>query len=367
MAEQGQAQKQGRFRRFWVTWRGWLVLALILLAIVALLAGLSLTGIIETGFGEYTPATPNAQRGKTLWDWMELLLVPLALALGAAFFTWVTNTREREIEDQRIKERQALEQRRTEEQQKIEDRRIEEQQRIEDRRVEEQRKAELDRSREAALQAYLDRMTDLIKDGLRESEPGTEERSIARARTLTVLRQLDGERKGLLLQFLHEARLIGTLGAHEGREREEAVVDLGGADLSEADLSGADLSEADLSGADLSGARLIGANLRGADLTWADLGYAFLMEANLGKTLLIEANLGRALLVWADLKEANLEEASLSGTNLHGARVTMAKLSGADLTNAKVTTEQLAQAKSLEGATLPDGTKHTPQDLSQPK
>ena len=25
---------------------------------------------------------------KTLWDWMELLFVPLVLAVGAAFFTW---------------------------------------------------------------------------------------------------------------------------------------------------------------------------------------------------------------------------------------------------------------------------------------
>jgi uncharacterized protein YjbI with pentapeptide repeats len=48
----------------------------------------------------------------------------------------------------------------------------------------------------------------------------------------------------------------------------------------------------------------------------------------------------------ADLRKTELEDANLSG----------ADLSGADLSGAKgVTEEQLAQAKSLKGATMPDG------------
>jgi uncharacterized protein YjbI with pentapeptide repeats len=38
--------------------------------------------------------------------------------------------------------------------------------------------------------------------------------------------------------------------------------------------------------------------------------------------------------------------------------LTGANLSGADLTGATVAPEQLAQAKSLRGATMPDGTVH---------
>jgi uncharacterized protein YjbI with pentapeptide repeats len=39
---------------------------------------------------------------------------------------------------------------------------------------------------------------------------------------------------------------------------------------------------------------------------------------------------------------------------LQGANLTDAVLRGANLSNAKVTSEQLAEAKSLEGATMPD-------------
>ena len=70
-------------------------------------------------------------------------------------------------------------------------------------------------------------------------------------------------------------------------------------------------------------------------------------------------------LVGADLLEANLREAylrgaKLSGTDLSGADLTKANLSSANLKNIKgVTIEELEkQAKSVEGATLPDGSKH---------
>ena len=101
------------------------------------------------------------------------------------FFTWVTNKREREAEEESIKEREAVEDRRTMAKRKIED-----------RCAREQRATELDRAREAALQAHLDRITDLIGRGLPESELDAAKRSIARARTLTVLRQQPSHRRG---------------------------------------------------------------------------------------------------------------------------------------------------------------------------
>jgi uncharacterized protein YjbI with pentapeptide repeats len=51
------------------------------------------------------------------------------------------------------------------------------------------------------------------------------------------------------------------------------------------------------------------------------------------------------------LREADLQQADLGGALLY-----WADLREADLTGASVNQEQLAQAKSLEGATLPDGT-----------
>ena len=83
--------------------------------------------------------------------------------------------------------------------------------------------------------------------------------------------------------------------------------------------------------ADLSGVNLSGADLRGAELD----------GATLQEVILFDANLRGADLRGADLSGADLSGADLRGTNLKGSTVT---------------DEQLAQAKSLKGATLPDGT-----------
>jgi hypothetical protein len=64
----------------------------------------------------------------------------------------------------------------------------------------------------------------------------TRKRSVAWARTMTALWQLEGERKGLLLRFLHESVLI----------KGEATVDLSATDLIAADPRRADLHGAKL-------------------------------------------------------------------------------------------------------------------------
>jgi len=76
-------------------------------------------------------------------------------------------------------------------------------------------------------------------------------------------------------------------------------------------------------------------------LAGADLSYLDLRGANLRG-----ANLHEAILIRADLREVNLREATLLGADLSGAR----------LAGANVTLDQLSSARSLEGATLPDGT-----------
>lgn len=101
------------------------------------------------------------------------------------------------------------------------------------------------------------------------------------------------------------------------------------------DLSGADLSEAILSGADLSETILIGANLSGANLSIADLSSANLSSADLSRANLWGANLRRAYLSEANLWGANLKDAT------------------------DITIEELEKkAKSLKGATMPDGSIH---------
>ena len=118
---------------------------------------------------------------------------------------------------------------------------------------------------------------------------------------------------------------------------------LGKRSFSAIELEGADLTHSNLAEAKLAGANLTKANLTGADLRGAYLGSANLSGADLSGVDLSEAYLGSAGLQGADLQGANLHEASLFS---------------ADLTDAKVTAEQLSQAKSLEGATMPDGQVH---------
>ena len=296
--------------------------------LMVIVAGLVLRLILEgykhnwTGFGAFTDPKGDFHREKTLWDWMELLVVPAVLAVGALLF----NRAERKAEL-----------------------------RIEDQRAQTEREISSDRLREASLQAYLDKMTELLLDkGLRESKPSDEIRTVARVRTLTVLRALDGKRKGLLLRFLHDSDMI--MASNETISLSES--DLSEADLSKADLHNSDLSRANLFEADLSSADLTGANLESATLIVAKLVEAKLEKANLVKANLFRANLARAHLEDACLREVLLIAGDLTEATLTGADLSEANLTRAQLTRAQVTGQQLAQAKSLKGAIMPNGTVH---------
>ncbi len=102
--------------------------------------------------------------GKYLWDWLELLIIPFVLALGAL---WLERS------------------------ERISDRKIAAERREDDKKIAE------DQQREAALQAYIDKMTELLLDKehpLRKSKPNDEVRVVARTRTLATLRKLDPDR-----------------------------------------------------------------------------------------------------------------------------------------------------------------------------
>ncbi len=67
-----------------------------------------------------------------------------------------------------------------------------------------------DRQQEAALQVYIDRMSELLlKEKLRTTDI-QEVRDLARTRTLSILRVLDKRRSNLVFQFLREANLVDT-------------------------------------------------------------------------------------------------------------------------------------------------------------
>ncbi len=151
---------------------------------------------------------------KTLWNWLQLLIIPILLAVGAAWFNFTQEQTSR-LSAQRQHDTDT--------------------------------QIALDRQRQEALITYQRDISDLLlTHHLLSSEEGNNARSVARARTLSTLRTLDSDRKGLLIQFLCEANLITT---------KNPVIS-----LKEADLSRANFSEIDLSGANFSGAHLDEAN-----------------------------------------------------------------------------------------------------------
>ena len=297
---------------------------------------------------KWTGLTESEQRG--FWDWLDLLIIPAVLALGGYLFTRAANRRAQDLAKQ----------------QRDVDREIADQRMKQDRKIAQER-AEIDRQiadqhrQDNILQLYLDQIGQLLLDKdrpLRQSKflvsgdtEGSETNTLARARTLTVLPRLDGDRKARVVQFLMEAGLL---------RKEELVVSLYGADLSGASLSEvpnlykADLSNAILCGADLSGDFLIEADLSNADLSEANLGEAMLLRADLSRANLSEACLIGAHLVEADLRKADLSRAVLSRAKLHRSDLREADLSGAK----GWTKEQLAEAKFLNGATMPNGQKY---------
>lgn len=278
-----------------------------LLAVVILLIILSILGYIFnwdwTGLNGYknistaTTSPPKItttvtyQPRKTLWDWLQLLIIPAVLAVAGYAINLTISRAEQAATKQRDTTERAIAQ---------------------------------DNLREALLQAYIDNMSDLLLiHNLRESKPEDEARNVATARTFTVLRRLDAVRKGSVLWFLYESGLI------------DVAFDKGIIDLSEADLREAYLREASLSG--------------------VDLHYACLSKADLSGAFLSEANLVGVNLEGADLREADLCEANLCAAILNDVYLDRANLKDAT----GITNEELEkQAKSLKGATMPDGSTH---------
>jgi hypothetical protein len=241
---------------------------------------------------------------KSLWNWLQLLIVPAVIAAGAAWFN--QQQREREL--------------------KTSDR----------------------RAQDEGLQAYLDKMSQLLVDKdrpLYSAQVGNSLSTVARAWTLAVLPRLDSDRKGIVVRFLYWAHLI--TGTHKGKDvpSKRGIVSLFEADLCNVSLSSARLRSVDLRAVDLRYADLHRADLPGAILYGADLSGAKLRGANLDG-----ANLRGAILVDADLRDADLRNAEVQG----------AKLRNADLNGAvHISNQELyQQAGVLEGATMPNGQKY---------
>lgn len=310
-----------------------------------------------TGFTQCTYPAQTAvtiRPAKTLWDWLGLLIVPVVVVATGALLTHAQKAREG---------------------------------RLAERKEEGERDLARDQQREDALQNYFDRLTDLLVAGklqhIKDDPPaGSDGENALRvnlgicSRTLAVLRRLDGDRKGYLVQFLSDLRLI---------EVEEHVLCLTGADLRKAALSHhslwrcrlekADLEDADLSAANLDQAVLTRANLRGAKLIDVSLNRTDLQKANLSgqklnnlkfkgcfadELILTCATIDnvefipwdapekpdekRCSLVAANFDGAILRNVSFSRCNLHSATFRKAHLSNVSFNGSDVTDLDLSES-----------------------
>ena len=273
------------------------------------IAGASKVTITRTPTG--TATATELQPARTLWDWLGLLAalaIPVVVGFGAAWFTTQQTKASTEASN---------------------------------KQHETELEIATDNQREAVLQAYIDKISELLlKEHLGERtadgqlKPEYEQvRKIARVRTITVLSQLEARRVGYIFSFLREAELMSAT-------EDDNAISLKNADLhavnwSQADLRGADLRQANLSGAYLQRADLRQANLSGADLSETNLNGAIFF-----RKIFVPRAFGGTIVL---SNSANLSGADLSGANLRGA---------------EVTNEQLAEVASLKGATMPDGSKH---------
>ena len=223
-------------------------------------------------------------RGKTLWDWLQILIVPVALGMGVIWFDYEAGKRAEAIQQKR--------------------------ERI-------QREIEDQRAKDAVLSAYFDDLWNLLLErGLMESQKGNAVRNIARARTLTALSQLDGRRKGFIVRFLYETNVIKGIGPPG------PLIYLGGGIAGKPAVDEIVLSRADLNDAVLH--RL------------------YMDEVNLTRVHLVGADFR-----WASLSKANFIGADLRNANLTGAKLTKASLFGADLAGAQLHDADLSRAKGL--------------------
>lgn len=260
----------------------------------------------NTGFGE-----------KTLWDWMDLLIVPLLIPISVL---WLTR-----------------------------------------RAQENERRIATYKSQREQLQAYYDRITDLLVKHKLGTTTSPELGSIARTLTLSVSSEVDDKQKGQMILFLYDTQLIVQPNIIElhGADFQKAVVG------NKADLRRIHLRDVNLRQSDFRRANLFRADLRKAQLQGADLSQTILMQANLREAYMANAKLVGTVLKdtdfrWSDLRGANLNEADLTDTDLRRADLTDATFRDSVLINtnfldAKIKQSQLGEAKTVTNVTLPDG------------
>lgn len=220
-----------------------------------------------TGFGKYDEIK-NGPRAKTLWEWLDLLLIPFCVGILAWSF--------KEAEKEKAS------------------------------------KSEDERSQNETLDSFVNIMTELItKHNLANQNSTLETRTIARTRINLAFSNLNGARKGQVLQFLFESGLIDY----------NPKINILGGNMKNAILDGIVLSKSEIKGVYFNNATIKEANLNEAIFTSCDFTKADLTESLVTNTNFSYTNLTKSKLKGMDLTSVNFEGANLTKADLRGSSI----------------------------------------------
>jgi uncharacterized protein YjbI with pentapeptide repeats len=286
-----------------------LIIALIAVIVLGYLFNWPWVGVND-GYNKIPLEQPSS---KTIWDWLQLLIIPIMLATGGYIFNATLSRNEQ--------------------------------------------RSSQDDQQEGTLQSYLHGMSDLLLEKqLRTSQPNDEVRNVARAITLAALRKLNSERKLVLIRFLFESNLFNIIKLDDAdlsgillrnitlRDLEMHYAIVTNVFFDNFNFERCDFDDTNFSNSTYTGIKVISSSLRGV---------------NFSHTKMTNLDFTGSSLIEADLSYANLSNVIFRNADLSNANFTGARLSNVDLHGATITREQLNRAKLLQGVSMDAGRIHT--------
>lgn len=237
-----------------------------------------------TGFGEY-PIIENVAPKKKLWDWMDLLIVPILIAITVWWLGWLDNQNQIKIDNEKAQ-------------------------------------------RESLNEFFKTISFYLLDKNLRNSKIESEIRSLARSRTIEFISRADSKRKGAILQFLFESALINS----------DPVINLNGVRFDNSDFKFLSLKGVKLAGiyfknCDFSNSNFFDSNFAASDFSGSNFSLAKFDNCNIAG-----AKFTFAKMRGIELRNTDLSQTFIDGVDFHNA----------DLSKSIMKKEQLEKLKNKE-------------------
>jgi len=232
---------------------------------------------------------------KLLWDWLDLVILPVLLLITVAIINWGFRRNEKASKANLDLRKRA---------------------------VKDELKLIKEKNQNEILQDYLNYIGELVKNGgFSDTSKDLEKtKTAARIRTLAAFKALNGKRKSLIVSYLHDADLISK----NSPKIDLRLADLKGANLKKFNLVNTNFNEtnfkrAKMKGINLTGSNLLSTNLRKADLRGATLEKTDFSGSDLRRAKLRGANFSEAVLNDVDLYKADYENEIFVAKTLNNA------------------------------------------------